>query len=121
MIRHQSHQEDTNRTGLLQVPEADVGDEFHDGNHDSEGLGRTPPRPKWGLLYAVLPLTLLLFALADLVPQTSGWRIFTETIAVLVVFGMLGAWVRLNRSALALSQEKPEAPSDTDPHSRRDL
>lgn len=111
MKRHQNHQEVTNGTGLREVDEAALLDEFQHGNHDTQGPRRTPPRPKWGLLYAVLPLTFLLFALADIVPETSGWRSVTESIAVLLVFGALAAWVRANRSALALSQDESETKS----------
>ncbi len=121
MSSYQRPENGSNASGLLEVSEADLGDEFQVGNHDTRGPRRAPPRPKWGLLYAVLPLTLLLFALADLVPETSGWRPVTESIAVLVIFGALAAWVRFNRSALAASQGKSEAPSDKDLRSRRDL
>ena len=115
-----SHQSEVVATGLHEVGEAAQGDEFQDGNHGTPIQRGQPPRPKWGLLYAVLPLTLLLFALADRVPEVSGWRTVTESFAVLVIFGVLAAWVRLNRSALALSREKPEPP-DADPRGRRDL
>lgn len=111
MRRHQNHQEETTGTGLRETDEAALHDEFQHGSHDTQGPSRTPPRPKWGLLYALFPLTILLFALADIVPETSGWRPVTETIAVLVVFGVLAAWVRANRSALALSQDESDTTS----------
>ena len=101
----------SNASGLVDVGKAASGDGFQDGNHDTPRQRRKPPRPKWGLLYAVLPLTLLLFALADFVPETSGWRPITESIAALLVFGALAAWVRSNQSALALSQEESDTTS----------
>ena len=121
MSNDQRRGDGSNAPALLKVGEVSLGAEFQNGNRDTPMQERTPPRPAWRLLYAVFPLTLLLFALADLVPETSGWRPVTESIAVLLVFGVLAAWVRSNRSALALSQEGSEAPSDTDPRSRRAL
>jgi hypothetical protein len=59
----------------------------------------------------MLPLTLLLFILADLVPETSGWRTVTESIAALVIFGVQAAWVRANRTALVLSQDEADTTS----------
>ncbi len=108
-------------TGFFKLGEASSRDEFRNRNGDTPAQERTPPRPAWGWLYTVFPLTILLFALADLVPETSGWRIFTETLAVLVIFGALAVWVRSNRSALAVSQEESGAPSDTDPPGRPSL
>jgi len=121
MNRFQRREGKSAATGFLEVGEVSLEDESRNGNGGLPMQERTPPRPAWGWLYAVFPLTILLFALVDLVPETSGWRILTETIAVLVVFGTLAAWVRSNRSALALSQEGTEAPSDADPPRRRTL
>ena len=111
MNSYQRCEDRLNETGLRKVGEAAPGDGFQDGNHDTASPRRTRPRPAWGLLYAVLPLTFLLFVLADVVPETSGWRSVTETMAVLVVFGALAAWVRSNRSALASSQDESETTS----------
>lgn len=43
------------------------------------------PKPAWWLLYAVVPLTALLFMLADLLSPTSGWRSTSVLLAALVV------------------------------------
>jgi hypothetical protein len=63
------------------------------------------PKPAWWLLYAVLPLTILLFMLADLVPATSGWRSVSELLASFVVIGAISLWVRENRTALILADQ----------------
>ena len=104
----QKREDRPNSIGLAEVGEVALGDGFQDGNHDTARPRRTRPRPAWGLLYAVLPLTLLLFVLADVVPETSGWRPVTEAMAVLVIFGALAAWVHSNRSALAVPQEQSD-------------
>ena len=48
------------------------------------------PKPAWWLLYAVVPLTALLFMLADLLSPTSGWRSASEFLAALVVLWAIG-------------------------------
>jgi hypothetical protein len=67
------------------------------------------PKPAWWLLYAVVPLTALLFMLADLLSPTSGWRSTSELLAALVVLWAIGLWLRANRVALALSGEASNA------------
>ncbi len=64
-----------------------------------------PPRakPAWWLLYALLPLSVLVFGLADAVPATRGWHSASELFATLVVFLGIGLWLRLNRPALILA------------------
>lgn len=121
MIDHQAVNGEANAIDALGLGEMGLEESLQDGNGHSPRQMGTPPRPRWGLLYAVLPLTLLLFALADLVNETSGWRPVTESIAVLVIFGALAAWVRFNQSALAASQGESEAPSIKDLRKRRAL
>ncbi len=60
-------------------------------------------RPAWWLLYAVLPLTGLLFWLADLVPATSSFRSVSELFATLVIFLAIALWLRANRLAMTLA------------------
>lgn len=60
------------------------------------------PKPLWWLLYAALPLTILLFTIADLVPAASEWRVPAELVAALGVMGAIALWVRVNRAALIL-------------------
>ncbi len=58
--------------------------------------------PAWWLLYSVLPLTGLLFWLADHVPATSGFRSVSELFATLVTFLAIALWLRTNRLAMTL-------------------
>jgi hypothetical protein len=67
---------------------------------DTRTARRNRRKAAWIWLYALLPLSLPLFALADVVPATSPWRYCTESLAVLVLIGGAGLWVRLNRRAL---------------------
>ena len=62
------------------------------------------PRPAWGWLYAVLPLTVLLFLTADMVPAPSGWHTLAEMIAALAVIGAIALWMHANRLALILAE-----------------
>lgn len=62
------------------------------------------PKPAWWLLYAILPLTALLFMLADAVPAASRWRSLSELAATLGVFCAIALWVRANRIALILAE-----------------
>lgn len=69
------------------------------------------PKPAWWLLYAILPLTALLFVLADAVPATSRWRSVSELAATLGVLCVIALWVQANRIALILAEnvEPPES------------
>jgi hypothetical protein len=60
-------------------------------------------RPAWWLLYSLLPLTIVLFLVADQAPQAHGWRIASELIAAFVIVGAIALWVHANRMALILS------------------
>jgi hypothetical protein len=60
------------------------------------------PKPKWWLLYAVVPLALLLLIAADLTSPSGGWRKFAEGMASLGIMGAMALWVRANRVALTL-------------------
>lgn len=67
---------------------------------DSRRTPATTPRPRWGRLYAVLPLALAGFSLAELSVPARVMRVALE-------FGIAGAawmaiawWVRANRVAL---------------------
>jgi len=67
------------------------------------------PKPKWWLLYAVLPLGAMLLAAAELLSPSAGWRMFTEGLASMTALYAIGRWVRANRLALALRDEPSEA------------
>ena len=60
------------------------------------------PKPKWWLLYTVLPLGAALLVAADLLAPSAGWRMVAEGAAALVTLGLMACWVRANRLALAL-------------------
>ena len=67
------------------------------------------PKPKWWLLYAVLPLGAMLLAAADLLSPSAGWRMFAEGLASMTVLCAIALWVRANRMALALPDGLSEA------------
>ncbi len=59
------------------------------------------PRPKWGVLNALVGVGLALLTVVDTLSPPGGWRTLTDCIALVVIFGTMGTWVRLNRVALA--------------------
>lgn len=59
------------------------------------------PRPKWGVLYALVGVGLALFTVVDILSPPVGWRTLMDCVLSLVVFGTMAAWVRWNRVALA--------------------
>jgi hypothetical protein len=63
------------------------------------------PKPKWLLLYAVLPLGAALLVAADLLSPSAGWRMVAEGTAALIILGLIALWVRGNRLALTLLDE----------------
>ena len=67
------------------------------------------PKPKWLVLYAVLPLGAALLVAADLLSPSAGWRMVAEGAATLVLLGLMALWVRANRLALALLGVPSEA------------
>jgi hypothetical protein len=60
------------------------------------------PKPKWWLLYAVIPLGAALFVAVDLLAPSAGWRKGGEGVAALAIIGVTVLWVRAHRLALAL-------------------
>jgi hypothetical protein len=67
------------------------------------------PKPKWWLLYGMLPLAMALLIAADLRSPSAGWRVFTESLASLLTIGAIALWVHANRAALALFRAPSEA------------
>jgi hypothetical protein len=67
------------------------------------------PKPKWWLLYAVLPFGAALLVAADLLTPSTGWRMVAEGAAALVTLGLMACWIRANRLALALLGAAEEA------------
>lgn len=70
---------------------------------------RYAPTPTWTLLYALLPLCAVLFALVDYVPWSAGLRTLAEGAVVILLIGLSLAWVRANRRALSGSPSDSEA------------
>ncbi len=67
------------------------------------------PKPKWWLLYGMLPLAMALLVAASLRSPSAGWRVFAESLAALLIIGAIALWVHVNRVALALLGAPAEA------------
>ncbi len=67
------------------------------------------PKPKWWLLYGMLPLAMSLLIAAGLRSPSAGWRVFAEFLASLLTIGAIALWVHANRVALALLGAPSEA------------
>ena len=67
------------------------------------------PKPAWGMLYALIPLALVLLVTAHLTAPSDGWRQIAEGIASLLIMGATALWVKMNRLALALLGKAPES------------
>ncbi len=73
---------------------------------DSEPVSVPRPRPRWWLLYGMIPLALLLLLGARAEASSGGWREVADCVASLAVIGGMAAWLRLNRNALNLTDAK---------------
>lgn len=73
--------------------------------------------PAWTLLYALLPLSALLLALAECIPANDGWRRLAEALVAVVGVGLAWIWVRANRGALSRLTSDPGM--DTESHQLR--
>ncbi len=78
------------------------------------GATRPARGPAWLRLYALLPLSALLCALAEYIPASLGWRRLAEGLVASVVIGLAWVWVRANRCAL--SGMAPDAETESEPH-----
>ena len=58
------------------------------------------PRPRWNLLFAILPATATALAMIDLTVAPPPLRIAANATIVLTEFGAMAWWVRANRAAL---------------------
>jgi hypothetical protein len=67
------------------------------------------PKPGGGLLYALVPLALVLLVAAHLIAPSDGWRQVAEGVASLLIMGAAALWVRMNRLAIALLGKGPES------------
>ena len=62
--------------------------------------GKNDARPRWGLLYLVLPLAALLFWLIDRAHPSDVMRRLVQIGAVLLVFGYVDVWRVANAASL---------------------
>jgi hypothetical protein len=60
-------------------------------------------KPKWWLLYAVLPVAAALLIAAERLSPSAGWQMVAEGSASLLVIGLVALWLRANRLALAVA------------------
>jgi hypothetical protein len=62
----------------------------------------------------MIPLTALLFLLADQLSPTSGWRTGSEIVATLIGLFAIALWLRVNRMALIMAEyfDHPEGPAE---------
>ncbi len=73
---------------------------------------RRPPRPRWGALYAILVAGLALCVGGSLAVSTVGGPIVLQYGVVLLIVGLLGAWVRNNRAALSTDAREANSGSE---------
>jgi hypothetical protein len=66
-------------------------------------VDRTPPRPRWGALYALTAAMLALFGVVDTFVPPWAWRRTLELAVIILAFGTIHLWVRANRRALDLA------------------
>jgi hypothetical protein len=67
---------------------------------DSRNAVPRRPRPRWNLLFAILPATATALAMIELTVASPPLRIAANATIVLAEFGAMAWWVRANRAAL---------------------
>jgi hypothetical protein len=67
------------------------------------------PRPRWWVLYSVLPLTTGLFVLEIRTPESPSWHTLAEL--GIVLFTFVYVWLWLSANSLALIQQDWGEPS----------
>ena len=87
-------------------------DPAYDKSHTT--AERRSRRPAWWLLYIMIPLTALLFLLADQLSPTSGWRTGSEIVATSIGLFAIALWLRANRTALIMAEyfDRSEGPAE---------
>ncbi len=125
-MREALHEIDSNAYGFPEPGE--IAGRRRDEREAAPIAASGKAKPAWWLLYAMLPLTVLAFGLADVVPATSGWRSVSELLATLAIFIGIALWLRANRLALTLatygsgSESPQEMPlEDADPPSLHEI
>lgn len=59
------------------------------------------PKPRWGVLYAVVGGLLGLLGTVEIVLAAGAPRRVLDLVGVVLLFGAMAVWVRCNRAALA--------------------
>ena len=67
---------------------------------DSRNAVPHGPRPRWNLLFAIIPATATALAVIELTVAALPLRIAANATIVLAEFGAMAWWVRANRAAL---------------------
>ncbi len=80
---------------------------------DGRRATRRAHGPAWSLLYALLPLSALLCALAEYISGSSGWNRLAEGLVAFVVIALAWVWVRANRGALSRVASDPETGTES--------
>ncbi len=68
-------------------------------------------RPAWGRLYAILPTTGLLCAVAHWMAPAGIWRTLSAFGVIGMTIGLLALWLAGNRTALAYQGDPASPPS----------
>ena len=66
-------------------------------------VDRIPPRPRWGVLYALAGAMLALLGTVEAFVPAGGWRRLLEIGILVIAFGAIHVWVRANRRQLDLA------------------
>ncbi len=64
------------------------------------------PKPKWWLLYALLPIMAALLALDHLLNVPEPIHQIVEILILVLIFGLMALWVVANGAALSHDSEK---------------
>jgi len=63
-------------------------------------------KPRWWLLYVIAALLVGVVGLLEISVQGDVVRKVLESLDVVAGFGLIGVWVRLNRRAFDLAQDR---------------
>jgi hypothetical protein len=66
----------------------------------------SPAGPAWPALVLILVVGIGLFGLSDILTPEGVLRPITDSLMVLLIFGAMATWVRVNRSAMAQVDER---------------
>jgi hypothetical protein len=90
-----------------------IDDEVAVRSHIQEAKAERKPKPRWWLLYATIPLAVVLLLAARAGVPSAGWRALADCVVSLAVLGAMGVWVHLNRVALNLRDTRATEPDAT--------